>query len=100
MLVETVSSILHEKGIWEYRIGKTPMTYGRCHYSRNKGQNKLDVISIEVLVKTLINNGRTCLLIFEDNEYDIIMSPSQCGKCNVVFDPLDGSSNIYCGVFI
>ncbi|CAK8530253.1 unnamed protein product [Lathyrus sativus] len=63
-------------------------------------QKKLDVISNEVFVKALISSGRTCLLVSEENEDAIIVPLSQRGKYIVVFDPLDGSSNIDCGVSI
>lgn len=63
-------------------------------------QKKLDVISNEVFVKALISSGRTCLLVSEENEDAIIVPPAQRGKYIVVFDPLDGSSNIDCGVSI
>lgn len=63
-------------------------------------QKKLDVISNEVFVKALISSGRTCLLVSEEVEDAIIVPPAQRGKYIVVFDPLDGSSNIDCGVSI
>ncbi|KAJ1419925.1 Fructose-1,6-bisphosphatase, active site [Sesbania bispinosa] len=63
-------------------------------------QKKLDVISNEVFVKALISSGRTCLLVSEENEEAITVPPPQRGKYIVVFDPLDGSSNIDCGVSI
>ncbi|XP_004485532.1 fructose-1,6-bisphosphatase, cytosolic-like [Cicer arietinum] len=63
-------------------------------------QKKLDVISNEVFVKALISSGRTCLLVSEEIEDAIIVPPALRGKYIVVFDPLDGSSNIDCGVSI
>ncbi|CAI8608322.1 unnamed protein product [Vicia faba] len=41
---------------------------------------KLDVNSFEVSVKVLISSERTCLLVSAENEYAIIVSPSQHGK--------------------
>ncbi|CAL0309530.1 unnamed protein product [Lupinus luteus] len=63
-------------------------------------QKKLDVLSNEVFVKALVSSGRTCLLVSEEVEEAIFVPPSQHGKYIVVFDPLDGSSNIDCGVSI
>ncbi|KAK7364468.1 hypothetical protein VNO80_13150 [Phaseolus coccineus] len=63
-------------------------------------QKKLDVLSNEVFIKALVSSGRTCILVSEENEDAIIVEPSKRGKYCVVFDPLDGSSNIDCGVSI
>ncbi|THU68762.1 hypothetical protein C4D60_Mb08t07270 [Musa balbisiana] len=89
-------------------------------------QKKLDVLSNEVFVKALISSGRTCILVSEEDEEATFVDPSLRGKyvvtfgwtlliilaftelsgsshvCRycVVFDPLDGSSNIDCGVSI
>ncbi|KAL5081033.1 hypothetical protein RYX36_009454 [Vicia faba] len=61
---------------------------------------KLDVNYFKVFVKALISSERTCLLVSVENEYAIIVSPSQHGKYIVVFDLLDGFSNVDCGVSI
>ncbi|XP_027148309.1 fructose-1,6-bisphosphatase, cytosolic isoform X1 [Coffea eugenioides] len=63
-------------------------------------QKKLDVLSNEVFVKALVSSGRTCILVSEEDELAIVVEPSKRGKYCVVFDPLDGSSNIDCGVSI
>ncbi|PON90688.1 Fructose-1,6-bisphosphatase [Trema orientale] len=63
-------------------------------------QKKLDVLSNEVFLKALISSGRTCILVSEENEEPILVEPSKRGRYIVVFDPLDGSSNIDCGVSI
>lgn len=63
-------------------------------------QKKLDVLSNEVFIKALVSSGRTCILVSEEDEDAIIVEPSKCGRYCVVFDPLDGSSNIDCGVSI
>ncbi|KOM55420.1 hypothetical protein LR48_Vigan10g131200 [Vigna angularis] len=64
-------------------------------------QKKLDVLSNEVFIKALVSSGRTCILVSEEDEDAIIVEPSKRGKLYcVVFDPLDGSSNIDCGVSI
>ncbi|EOX97430.1 hypothetical protein QUC31_015694 [Theobroma cacao] len=63
-------------------------------------QKKLDVLSNEVFVKALISSGRTCILVSEEDEEATFVEPSKRGRYIVVFDPLDGSSNIDCGVSI
>ncbi|CAI9116550.1 OLC1v1017727C1 [Oldenlandia corymbosa var. corymbosa] len=63
-------------------------------------QKKLDVLSNEVFVKALVSSGRTCILVSEEDEEATFVEPSKRGKYAVVFDPLDGSSNIDCGVSI
>ncbi|KAJ6920231.1 hypothetical protein NC651_013978 [Populus alba x Populus x berolinensis] len=68
----------------------------------NKGeeQKKLDVLSNEVFIKALVSSGRTCILVSEEDEEATFVEPSRRGRYCVVFDPLDGSSNIDCGVSI
>ncbi|KAJ7974064.1 Fructose-1,6-bisphosphatase [Quillaja saponaria] len=63
-------------------------------------QKKLDVLSNEVFVKALVSSGRTCILVSEEDEEATFVEPSLRGRYIVVFDPLDGSSNIDCGVSI
>ncbi|KAH7834542.1 hypothetical protein Vadar_017203 [Vaccinium darrowii] len=67
---------------------------------QGEAQKKLDVLSNEVFVKALISSGRTCILASEENEEAIFVEPSKRGRYCVVFDPLDGSSNIDCGVSV
>ncbi|GJM92453.1 hypothetical protein PR202_ga08929 [Eleusine coracana subsp. coracana] len=68
----------------------------------NKGeeQKKLDVLSNEVFIKALVSSGRTCVLVSEEDEEATFVDPALRGKYCVCFDPLDGSSNIDCGVSI
>ncbi|XP_022926293.1 fructose-1,6-bisphosphatase, cytosolic [Cucurbita moschata] len=63
-------------------------------------QKKLDVLSNEVFIKALVSSGRTCILVSEEDEEPTYVEPSRRGRYSVVFDPLDGSSNIDCGVSI
>ncbi|KAL9317649.1 hypothetical protein ACSQ67_014166 [Phaseolus vulgaris] len=67
---------------------------------RGEEQKKLDVLSNDVFVKALVSSGRTCILVSEEDEEATFVEPSKRGKYIVVFDPLDGSSNIDCGVSI
>ncbi|XP_060198574.1 fructose-1,6-bisphosphatase, cytosolic [Lycium barbarum] len=65
-----------------------------------KDQKKLDVLSNEVFIKALVSSGRTSILVSEEDEEATFVEPAKRGKYCVVFDPLDGSSNIDCGVSI
>src|ERR1041385_7030934 len=58
-------------------------------------QQKLDVLSNEIIVKAMDHGGRLCAMASEE-EPDIIQIPEsfKCGKYCLLFDPLDGSSNI------
>jgi fructose-1,6-bisphosphatase I len=58
-------------------------------------QQKLDVISNDIIIKAMDHAGRLCAMASEE-EPDIIQIPDgfRCGKYCLLFDPLDGSSNI------
>lgn len=58
-------------------------------------QQKLDVISNEIIVKAMDHGGRLAGMASEEEE-GIIPIPDHfdCGKYVLLFDPLDGSSNI------
>jgi fructose-1,6-bisphosphatase I len=58
-------------------------------------QQKLDVISNEIIVKAFDHGGRLCAMASEE-EPGIIQIPEgfRTGKYVMLFDPLDGSSNI------
>jgi fructose-1,6-bisphosphatase I len=58
-------------------------------------QQKLDVLANEIIVKAMDHGGRLCAMGSEE-EPDIIQIPEnfKCGKYCLLFDPLDGSSNI------
>lgn len=63
-------------------------------------QKKLDVLSNDIMVNALRASGKTAVLVSEELEEAIIIDDKQKGKYCVVFDPLDGSSNIDAGVNI
>jgi fructose-1,6-bisphosphatase I len=58
-------------------------------------QEKLDVFANETIIKAMDHGGRLAAMASEE-EPDIIPIPDgfKCGKYVMVFDPLDGSSNI------
>ena len=56
---------------------------------------KLDVIANHALLQCLGNRGNVAVMASEENEEPVVVSRDwQNGKYVVVFDPLDGSSNI------
>ena len=58
-------------------------------------QAKLDVVANEIIVKAVDHSGRLCAMASEE-EPGIIPIPERfrCGNYCLLFDPLDGSSNI------
>jgi len=56
---------------------------------------KLDVFANETLIRMNAHTGRLCVMASEENP-DIIPIPEEypCGRYVLIFDPLDGSSNI------
>ena len=58
-------------------------------------QQKLDVFANETIIKAMDHGGRLCGMASEE-EPGIIQIPDgfKCGKYCLLFDPLDGSSNI------
>lgn len=63
-------------------------------------QKKLDVLSNDIMINSLRASGKTAILVSEENEEAIFIEDRYRGKYCVVFDPLDGSSNIDAGVNI
>ena len=62
---------------------------------QGEAQQKLDVIANDIIIKALDHGGRLCAMASEE-EPDIIRIPEKFrrGKYLLLFDPLDGSSNI------
>ena len=65
------------------------------HNVQGEIQQKLDVVSNEIIIKAMDHGGRLCGMASEE-EPGIIQIPDnfKCGKYCLLFDPLDGSSNI------
>jgi len=63
-------------------------------------QKKLDVLANDIMVNALRASGKTAVLVSEELEDAIIIEGRLKGRYCVVFDPLDGSSNIDAGVNI
>jgi fructose-1,6-bisphosphatase len=88
-------------------------TLAKCHliiYNRvglagdtnvqGEEQKKLDVLSNDIMINSLRASGKTAVLVSEELEEAVIIEDNYKGKYCVVFDPLDGSSNIDAGVNI
>ncbi|KAK9829434.1 hypothetical protein WJX72_005853 [[Myrmecia] bisecta] len=67
---------------------------------QGEDQKKLDVLANEVFINVLRNCGQCAVLVSEENDDPIFIDEQHRGNYCVVFDPLDGSSNIDCGVSI
>ena len=62
---------------------------------------KLDVLANDIFRNALIASGKACILVSEEDENAMVIQDKNLrGKYIVTFDPLDGSSNIDCGVSI
>jgi len=67
---------------------------------QGEDQKKLDILSNDIMVNTLKASGKTAVLVSEEIDDAIIVEGSKKGRYCVVFDPLDGSSNIDAGINI
>lgn len=56
------------------------------------------MLSNDIMINALRASGKTAVLVSEENEDAIIIEDKYKGRYCVVFDPLDGSSNIDAGV--
>jgi fructose-1,6-bisphosphatase I len=70
---------------------------GSAHAENVQGemQQKLDVFANETIIKAMDHTGKLCVMASEE-EAGLIDIPDgfKCGKYVLLFDPLDGSSNI------
>nr|WP_279118439.1 class 1 fructose-bisphosphatase [Snodgrassella alvi] len=78
----------------EIRLGALDNILGSAHTGNIQGeeQKKLDVLSNQIMINTLSANPAIAGLASE--EEDSFVTASQNGQFLVLFDPLDGSSNI------
>src|SRR5262249_29075916 len=62
---------------------------------QGEAQQKLDVIANAALLHCLGNRGNVAVMASEENDAPVVVEPDRAhGRYVVVFDPLDGSSNI------
>ncbi|XP_045216936.1 fructose-1,6-bisphosphatase 1-like isoform X2 [Mercenaria mercenaria] len=92
--VKAVSSAVRKAGIHKL--------YGISGVTNVTGdeQKKLDVLANDLFINMFKSSFLTCLMVSEENDNAIIVESKYQGKYMVVFDPLDGSSNIDCLVSI
>lgn len=64
---------------------------------QGEDQKKLDVLSNDIMVNALRASGKCSVMVSEEVDDAIVVTGSKGTYC-VVFDPLDGSSNIDAGV--
>ncbi|KDD74496.1 fructose-1-6-bisphosphatase [Helicosporidium sp. ATCC 50920] len=67
---------------------------------QGEDQKTLDIVANEVFKNVLRKSGQCAVLVTEEEEEPIFIAEPHRGQYCVVFDPLDGSSNIECGVSI
>eukprot|EP00730_Choanoeca_flexa_P001377 TRINITY_DN10607_c0_g1_i7.p1 TRINITY_DN10607_c0_g1~~TRINITY_DN10607_c0_g1_i7.p1 ORF type:complete len:388 (+),score=90.39 TRINITY_DN10607_c0_g1_i7:91-1164(+) len=63
-------------------------------------QKKLDVLANDVFVNVLRNTKKVRVMVSEENDDAIMVEGLDHARYCVVFDPLDGSSNIECNVSV
>ena len=90
--IKAVSSAVRRAGIYQI--------YGLAGESNSTGddQKKLDVLSNDLFINMLGSSMTVCGMVSEENE-NVIRVPAmeeKQGKYILLFDPLDGSSNIEC----
>ncbi|GFH16793.1 fructose-1,6-bisphosphatase [Haematococcus lacustris] len=67
---------------------------------QGEDQKKLDVVSNDVFKNCLASSGRTGVIASEEEDLPIAVEETYSGNYIVVFDPLDGSSNIDAGISV
>ena len=98
-----LSGILYDMGLAakmianKVRLSGLADILGATEHSNVQGeiQQKLDIFANDTIVKAMDHGGRLCAMASEE-EPGIIPIPDgfRCGKYCLLFDPLDGSSNI------
>lgn len=89
-----ISSLVNRSGI----SGMTGLA-GAANV-QGEDQKKLDVISNDVFCNTLRSSGRTGVIASEEEDLPVAVEETYSGNYVVVFDPLDGSSNIDAGISV
>lgn len=71
------------------------------HNVQGEAVRKLDVLAHDMLIDALRPSGHVCALASEEAEHPLFLAPNEPrGPYVVLFDPLDGSSNIDAGITI
>lgn len=61
---------------------------------------KLDVLANSIFINSMATSGKVSIMVSEENDHIIAVRDSRNAHYCVVFDPLDGSSNIDSGISI
>ncbi|XP_071720588.1 fructose-1,6-bisphosphatase, chloroplastic [Rutidosis leptorrhynchoides] len=88
MACKQIASLVQRAGISNLTGGQGAVNI------QGEDQKKLDVISNEVFSNCLRSSGRTGIIASEEEDVPVAVEESYSGNYIVVFDPLDGSSNI------
>ncbi|PHT70202.1 Fructose-1,6-bisphosphatase, chloroplastic [Capsicum annuum] len=88
MACKQIASLVQRAG-----ISKLTEVHGAVN-AQAEDQKKLDVVSNEVFSNCLRASGRTGIIASEEEDVPVAVEESYYGNYIVVFDPLDGSSNI------
>ncbi|MCD7472912.1 Fructose-1,6-bisphosphatase 1, chloroplastic [Datura stramonium] len=88
MACKQIASLVQRAG-----ISKLTGVHGAVN-AQGEDQKKLDVVSNEVFSNCLRASGRTGIIASEEEDVPVAVEESYYGNYIVVFDPLDGSSNI------
>jgi fructose-1,6-bisphosphatase I len=86
----------------QVRAGGLIDLFGPAGHQNVQGeeQQKLDVLSNDLMKDVLGRSGRVALMVSEEDEAPVAPSPAYVGKYVLIYDPLDGSSNIDVNVSI
>ena len=79
---------------------RTGLAAGTAMNVQGELVKKMDVLANDIFMNALKSSGKTSILVSEEDEQAIFVEEPLRGKYIVCFDPLDGSSNIDCGVSI
>src|SRR5438270_7367132 len=94
LATKTIAAQIQRAGLLDI-IGRT----GQVNVQGEEVQ-KLDEFANQVLVRCLGYRGTIGILVSEEDEDPHVIQEAQTGKYIVLFDPLDGSSNINANVSI
>ncbi len=94
LATKTIAAYVQRAGLLEI-IGQT----GRINVQGEEVQ-KLDEFANQVLVRCLGYRGNIGILVSEEDDEPHVIQEAKSGKYIVLFDPLDGSSNINANVSI
>lgn len=81
-------------------VHRTGIAAGGLENVQGEVVKKLDILSNEVFVNCISSSNKVSIMVSEEVEDVIIVSSAKDAKYAIVFDPLDGSSNIDAGVSI